>query len=96
MAQHTDPSKAVNIGVAAHIAAASEGGPRYDASMTSQERQSIANAIWLCGNCHTIVDRDEVKYTVTVLRQWREDAEAYASAVLTRGELRPVDGERWA
>ena len=90
---HTDPTKAVNIGVAAHIAAASEGGPRYDPAMTSKERQSIANAIWLCGNCHTIVDRDEVKYTVTVLRQWREDAEAYASAVLTRGELRPETGD---
>jgi hypothetical protein len=29
-----DPSKAVNVGVAAHITAASPNGPRYDPSLT--------------------------------------------------------------
>ncbi len=48
--------KSINIGVAAHIAAAAPGGPRYDASMTSQERSSFENSIWLCANCSTLID----------------------------------------
>lgn len=38
-----DPKKVLNVGVAAHIAAASKGGPRYDTRMSSQERKSEAN-----------------------------------------------------
>jgi eukaryotic-like serine/threonine-protein kinase len=91
---HTDPLKSLNIGVAAHIAAAAKGGPRYDPSMDPEKRQSIGNGIWLCSNCHAIVDRDELKYTANVLRKWREDAEAYASMALTHGDLRPPPQER--
>ena len=36
-----------NVGVAAHICAASPGGPRYDRSMTTEQRSSIDNAIWV-------------------------------------------------
>jgi hypothetical protein len=32
----TDPSKAVNVGVAAHITAASPGGPRHDPELRSR------------------------------------------------------------
>ena len=41
----------INIGVAAHITAASKGGPRYDESLTSHERKSYDNGIWLCLSC---------------------------------------------
>ena len=33
-----DPTGAVNLGVAAHITAASSGGARYDESLTSEQR----------------------------------------------------------
>jgi len=33
-----DQQKSVNVGVAAHIAAASPGGPRYERSLTKEER----------------------------------------------------------
>jgi hypothetical protein len=42
---NSDKDKASNIGVAAHITAASEGGPRYDTSITSEQRASINNGI---------------------------------------------------
>jgi hypothetical protein len=42
----TDPEKALNVGVAAHLAAASEGGARYEAAMTPKQRRSIDNGIW--------------------------------------------------
>jgi hypothetical protein len=36
-----DPEKSVSIGVAAHITAASEHGPRYDASLTVEELRAM-------------------------------------------------------
>lgn len=43
-------------GKVAHIAAASPGGPRYDTSMTPEERGSAQNLIYLCGSHHDAVD----------------------------------------
>jgi hypothetical protein len=38
-----DASKAVNDGVAAHITAAALGGPRYDPTLTREQRTDITN-----------------------------------------------------
>ena len=75
---HSDPNKATNIGVAAHICAAAPGGPRYNAEMTPAERSSVNNGIWLCQTCSTLIDRDEKKYTVEVLTEWKKNAELAA------------------
>ena len=64
-----------NIGIAAHITAASPGGPRYNASFSANERKSIDNAIWLCANCSIEIDRDTKKYTVNLLQNWKDTAE---------------------
>src|SRR6266568_3374531 len=50
-----DPTKAVNVGVAAHITAASPGGPRYDPGLSPEERRAPSNGIWLCQNCAKLV-----------------------------------------
>ena len=71
--------KTSNIGKAAHICAAAENGPRYDPNMTPAQRSGIDNGIWLCGNCHDIVDDDPVRYPADLLRQWKADAENAAS-----------------
>src|SRR5687767_14296720 len=39
------PDRAVNLGVAAHITAASAGGPRYDAALAVEHRKSAENGI---------------------------------------------------
>src|SRR5690242_17266375 len=70
-----DLTRAVNIGVAAHITAAAEGGPRYDASLTTEQRASIDNAIWLFQNCAKLIDSDPRRFTVDVLRGWKVRAE---------------------
>jgi hypothetical protein len=67
-------SRTVNIGVGAHIAAASPGGKRYDATMTPAERSSGVNGIWLCQNCAWLIDSDETRYTLVLLHQWKKDA----------------------
>ncbi|MGD2086311.1 MAG: hypothetical protein PVH61_09020 [Candidatus Aminicenantes bacterium] len=67
--------KTVNIGVACHICSASPGGPRYDDAMTSGQRKSVDNGIWLCQSCAKLIDSDETRFTVQVLREWKRIAE---------------------
>ncbi len=64
-----------NIGVAAHICAASPGGPRYNSIMTEKERRSYENGIWLCQSCARIIDIDAEKYTPQLLKLWKEETE---------------------
>jgi hypothetical protein len=78
----SQPTGSVNIGVAAHISAASPGGPRYDASLSQAERSAVGNGIWLCQACAKLVDNDEVGFTSDKLREWKADAEAAAAHAL--------------
>lgn len=66
----SDPGKAMNLGVAAHITAASPGGPRFDATLVESQRISGENAIWLCQMCAKLVDNDPRRYTVETLIAW--------------------------
>jgi len=67
--------KATLIGIAAHITAASPGGPRYDENLTIEQRKHIRNGIWLCSNCATLIDKDENAFTITLLQEWKYNAE---------------------
>lgn len=71
-------SKSMNVGVAAHITAAAQSGPRYDPSLSADERADITNGIWLCQNCAKLVDNDLIRYSADVLRQWKFNAEQEA------------------
>lgn len=73
-----EPSRSVSIGVAAHITAASLGGRRYDPALSDAERSSIRNAIWLCADCHRLVDSDPQRFTASLLREWKASAERLA------------------
>jgi len=71
----SDSLHIINIGVAAHITAASQGGPRYNSILTSEQRQSVENGIWLCQNCAKLIDNDPMRYTVELLQEWKHRAE---------------------
>jgi hypothetical protein len=75
-----DPAKAVNVGVAAHITAASPGGPRYDTNLAAEERSLSSNGIWLCQTHAKLIDNDVTRFSVEVLKKWKADAEAEAKA----------------
>jgi hypothetical protein len=77
------PDKFINLGIAAHIAAAAPGGPRYNPNMSSAERRSAENGIWLCQKCAKLVDSDPEKFPAELLRQWKWQAEQEASAQIT-------------
>jgi hypothetical protein len=91
-----DPTKALNIGVAAHITAASVGGPRYDQSKAKDERSSIENGIWLCQNCAKLVDNDEHRYTVQMLYAWKKQAEDEALRHIETNKMSALLGQNSA
>ena len=84
---HSDPRKSVSIGVAAHITAASEGGPRYDPNMSSEERRSIENGIWLCSTCAKMIDSDADAYPAELLHEWKKVAEDEQIRIINQGEI---------
>lgn len=73
-----------NVGVAAHITAASPGGPRFDPTLTSEERGSVDNGIWLCQTHAKEIDDDVIQFTQVALRVWKRHAEEDARALLGR------------
>lgn len=79
------PSGVVNVGTAAHITAAAEGGPRYDVSLTSEQRASIDNGVWLCARCARLVDGSPARFTTELLHQWKMEAESRASYAVQAG-----------
>lgn len=79
---NSDPNKAVKIGEAAHIYGARIGSKRYSSDMTDLARGEITNAIWLCRNCHKLIDTDDLKYSSNVLFFWREKHEEYVSSII--------------
>jgi hypothetical protein len=79
-----DPAKALNVGVAGHITAAAPGGPRYNPSLTPEQRKHHTNAIWLCQTCGKLVDNDQSMFTVDDLRRWKLAAEARALGQIGR------------
>lgn len=79
-----DATKAVNIGVAAHITAASRGGPRFREELTPTERASADNAIWLCQNCAKLIDSDTARFSSELILAWKANAEQWALSHIGR------------
>ncbi len=85
-----------NLGEACHIraAASGRGARRYDPSMTSAERRSLDNGIWLCRTHGKLIDSDEATYTVEQLHQWRLEAEKRAAQLLRSGSAAALVASR--
>ena len=71
----SNPGKSMNLGEAAHIHAASPGGARYLETMTTEERSSPDNSIWLCKKHARAIDLDEQTYPAELLKSWKKTAE---------------------
>lgn len=80
-----DSAGSVNIGVAAHISAASPGGARYEADLTAEQRADSSNGIWLCQTCAKLIDNDPIRFSRIVLEGWKRAAERSAAVALTQG-----------
>jgi hypothetical protein len=87
------PAGTVNVGVAAHITAASLGGPRYDSNLTPEERTSAANGVWLCQTCAKLIDSDVQGFTEVKIIEWKSDAETAARRALEQRRSPPFESE---
>lgn len=65
----------VLLGEAAHIAGERPGSPRYDPTMTPEERDAHANLIYLCPNCHRLIDRSPRDYSTDRLHAFKRERE---------------------
>jgi hypothetical protein len=93
-----DDARAVNIGVAAHITAAAENGPRFEPTLLPEERSSPSNGIWLCQSCAARIDRDVLRFTKDRLLAAKARAEASANSALGRidvGSVPLAEAGRW-
>jgi hypothetical protein len=88
-----DSTKALNIGVAAHITSASPGGPRFNPSFTSEQRCHAENGIWLCQNCAKLIDNDVSRFSETLLRAWKTIAEDRARNAIGRTSTQVPESE---
>jgi len=76
-----------SIGVAAHITAAAAGGPRFDPTMTQEQRSSIENGIWLCQTCSRLIDADIPSHPADKLIEWKRLSEIQAYLALRNLEV---------
>lgn len=75
-----------NFAEMAHIFAFSPEGPRGDAAMDPVAVNALDNLMLLCGACHTLIDREPVRYPVPVLRDFKK---AHEDRVWELTETRP-------
>src|SRR5437867_2500959 len=75
------PELSVSDGVAAHITAASPDGPRYDASLSPEQRRTSENGIWVCTKHGREIDSDTPAYSVAGLRGLKKIREEMARKV---------------
>jgi hypothetical protein len=74
---------AIKLGEAAHICAKRAGQARYDDKMSDEQRAAPENGIWLCANCHTMVDKNcGLDFPKEVLLAWKRKHEEVIRSLL--------------
>jgi hypothetical protein len=88
-ADATDYDPVVVIGEMAHVAGASDIGPRADTSLGEKARNDYENLILLCRNCHGRIDKQTQSNPIKHLLAMKKDHEAWVRAQLPeRGRSR--------
>ena len=82
LALDSDMGSVRNIGEAAHISGARQGSARYDPKMTNQERDHVDNLLYLCRNCHWVIDENSKSYSIKRLRRIKAEHEAKVQAAM--------------
>lgn len=82
MGPNSDPEKSTSLGEAAHIFGARPKSKRFDLTLSDSERAQITNGIWLCRNCHKLIDTDESQFSSDLLFLWRKEHERFVLSEL--------------
>jgi hypothetical protein len=67
------------IGQVCHICGDKPGSKRYDPAQTEAERQGLSNLILLCPKHHIVIDDDETRFPVSVIKQMKKRHEDKAT-----------------
>lgn len=76
------------IGEVAHIYAASNGGPRANSDLSSEDRRKADNLILVCSNCHTKIDSNVALYSAEKLLEIKKAHEEIYKKGLEQAKLR--------
>ncbi len=80
-----DPSKFIYVGNVAHITAAAARGPRYDTTLSPEQRSGPDNALFLCSSCADMIDKNGgADFSVEVLREWKARHEQWVGEQLNK------------
>jgi len=82
-----DPQAQNDIGEAAHIVGEKKGAARFDPKIPDQQKNDIHNLLYLCANCHTIIDSDKEgkRYSIELLTKWKTLHEKKVRHLLSEG-----------
>ncbi len=75
-------SNPVITGEAAHIAGENSSAARYDASMTDEQRDNYGNLIYLCGDHHTQIDKQETDFPIENLLKMKSKHESKVRSMM--------------
>ena len=81
-----------NVGVGAHITAASTKGPRFDKDLTPEQRADVSNGIWTCQIHGKDIDDNTSRYTVDELKRMKDQHEDWVYRRLSNGPSQVRDG----
>lgn len=81
-ADKTEYDPIVAIGDIAHLHSHSDSGPRAISALSTKQRNDYENLILLCKSCHARVDGQKNSNTVAVIRQLKQNHEAWVRASL--------------
>lgn len=80
--------KYISIGEAGHIFGAkrtSDKSPRSNSTLTNDFLKNFENGIWLCKNCHKLIDDAEKDFSSDLLLKMKKKASSLAYDSLKRG-----------
>ena len=99
-ASENDPEKYISAWRASHITAAARNGPRYDPSLTPEERASVDNGIFLCSFCADMIDKNKgLDFPVSLLKEWKREHETWIRTNLNKSPhslITVIDGKHEA
>lgn len=82
-----------NLGVASHIYAASENGPRpAPPEMTPEQIEHVSNGIWTCRECGGLIDVRESKFSAESLLQMKRVRELAQEMAVCDPDVKRVTG----
>ena len=69
------------LGEVCHVKGQRPGSARYDPNQSPEERNEYSNLILMCPNHHTVIDDDEISYTVERLHEMKRGHEGRSAPV---------------